>query len=365
MTPQIIGQGVISHNTRRGAYMPSITQLRDGGLIACQHVGRELASADNRIEVLHTTDGAKTWHASLTIPANEDGGWSYRGPDITELPNGRLVMTATRFEASEGPLFNPDSEGLQRPAMILLWSDNGGKNWSPPQVVPVELPPDKYTWNKAGSLVQFSPTRWMYPLETWKPESYAGPPDQKAAAVFSNDQGKTWGKFTVIADDETGRRLWWDQLNTRLVDGRLYVMFWTHLYGTNEDLTVHWAASDDEGRTWSKPKPTNIRGQVCCPIALPDGRVAAIYNFRHEPQGVHVAVSTDLTNFDLENEVVVFDAGAEATLGQTDHENFLAEHMLIAFGKPQGILLTDGDLLTCFWCTAQGVTHTRWVRLHV
>ena len=52
----------------------------------------------------------------------------------------------------------------------------------------------------------------MYPLETWKPEGYEGPPDQKAAAVFSADQGQTWGEFTVIADDLTGALLWWDQM---------------------------------------------------------------------------------------------------------------------------------------------------------
>ena len=46
-------------------------------------------------------------------------------------------------------------------------------------------------------------------------------------------------------------------------------------------------------------------------------------------------------------------------------ENFLAEHMLIAFAKPGGLLLPDGELMTYFWCTAQGVTHTRWVRLRV
>ena len=41
----------------------------------------------------------------------------------------------------------------------------------------------------------------------------------------------------------------------------------------------------------------------------------AIYNFRHEPQGIHVAVTEDLERFDVEHEVVVFDAGSEATLG--------------------------------------------------
>ena len=93
------------------------------------------------------------------------------------------------------------------------------------------------------------------------------------------------------------------------------------------------------------------------------GRVAAIYNYRHEPQGIHVALTEDRTNYDVDSEIVVFDPGDEATLGEPDHENFLAEHMQIAFGKPGGILLRNGTVLTWFWCTSEGVTHTRWVLL--
>ena len=364
---EIIDEGILSRDTGRGAYMPSITELGDGSLIACQHVGRKLGAPDNHIEVLRSSDGGRTWRnqGSIHDGAPPHDGWSYRGPDIQEVPDGRLVMTATRFEAGKSKLFDPDSEALQRPEMILFWSEDAGSNWSEPQVVPVDLPPDRYTWNKAGDLSQLASDRWMYPLETWKPEGYQGPPDQKAAAVFSSDQGETWGEFTVVADDRTGRCLWWDQMNTRLPDGRLYTMLWTHLYGTSEDLVNHWVVSSDEGRSWSKPQPTNLRGQVCTPIPLPDGRVAAIYNYRHEPQGVRVAVTEDLSHFDVENEVVVFDAGAEATLGKTDHDNFLAEHLLIGFGKPKGIVLRDGAIFTFFWCTSGGVTHTRWVRLTI
>ena len=74
-------------------------------------------------------------------------------------------------------------------------------------------------------------------------------------------------------------------------------------------------------------------------------------------------MTEDLSTYDVEHEVVVFDAASEAVLGKADGDSFLAEHLLIAFGKPRGILLPDGDMLTCFWCTSGGVTHTRWVRL--
>ncbi len=364
---KIIDGGSISREEGRGAYMAVITPLKDGSLIACQHIGSGLGAPDNHIEVLRSIDGGKHWvnEGSIHDCVSQMDGWAYRGPRISVVPNGRLVMNATRFQTGNGSLFNTESEALQRAELLLFWSENLGQTWSTPQVVPVELAPEKYTWNGAGPLLQLAQNRWMYPLETWKPDGYDGPPDQKAAAVFSTDQGQTWSEFTVIADDSTGRLLWWDQMSAVLPDGRIYTMIWTHQYGTSEDLANHWSVSEDQGRTWSQPRPTNLRGQVCMPIPLPDGRVAAIYNFRYEPQGIHVALTSDLENFDLEHEVVVFDAGREATLGQPENENFLAEHMQIAFGRPGGVLLSDGDVMAYFWCTVDGITHTRWVKLRV
>ena len=346
--------------------MPWITPLSNGTFIACQHVGRALGSPDNHIEVLRSTDGGKTWtnEGSLHGGPPQDG-WAYRGPKISEVPDGRLVMTASRFETTGENLFDPQTEALKRPQMLLFWSDDRGRTWSAPRGVPVPLPPDRYTANGAGSLLQLAPDRWMYPLETWKPAGLEGPPDQKAAALFSADQGRTWGAFTIVADDPTGELLWWDQMCSVLPDGRIYTLIWTHRYGTAEDANNHWVISDDMGRTWSEPRPTNLHGQVCTPIPLLDGRVAAVYNFRHEPQGVRVAVTDDLSTYATDREAVIFDAGAEAALGNADHDNFLATHMLIGFGKPAGMLLGNGDILTWFWCTSCGVTHTRWVRLRV
>ena len=61
-------------------------------------------------------------------------GWSYRGPKISEVPDGRLVMNATRFENEGDTLFDTESEALQRPEMLLFWSEDQGKTWSEPQV---------------------------------------------------------------------------------------------------------------------------------------------------------------------------------------------------------------------------------------
>ena len=111
-----------------------------------------------------------------------------------------MIMTSSRFEKKDR-LFDPNTEDLARCEIGLHRSDDGGDAWSAPQIVPVPLDPERYTWNGAGSLLQLAPDRWMYPFETWKPEGYVGIPDQKGAALFSSDQGESWGEYTVVADD--------------------------------------------------------------------------------------------------------------------------------------------------------------------
>ena len=78
---------------------------------------------------------------------------------------------------------------------------------------------------------------------------------------------------------------------------------------------------------------------------------------------MRIALSEDLKNYS--GTTTVFDASAEAALGKPQSDNFLAEHLLIAFGKPGGIQLDDGDLLVWYWCTSQHITHTRWARLRL
>ena len=364
---KIVDQGIISRDKRQGAYMPSITLLSDGTFIACQHVGKALGSPDNHIEVLHSADKGHTWINKGSIHAGTlPDGWAYRHPRITEMPDGRLVLTATRFEFKEGALFDPISEGIYSEQMLLFWSEDHGYTWSAPEVITVDLSTDKYCYCGSCRVVALSPDRWMYPLETWKPAEYIGRPDQKAAAVFSTDHGKTWGELTVLADDRTGKMLYWDQECTVLPDGRIYALFWTREYGMVEDSNSSWVISSDEGRSWSEPRSTNFRSQACAPITLGDGRVAAIYAYRQDPQGIRVALSEDLSNYDLKNEMVVFDAQAEIVLPVTEDAEFCAVgNVDVMFGRPGGILLPDKDILVFFWCTSEGITHNRWVRLRV
>ena len=215
-----------------------------------------------------------------------------------------------------------------------------------------------------GNLIKISDDRWMFPIQLNSPKhQYSGPDHHGAALLFTTDQGENFGEFRILAQDPEGIIQYHDQFGILLEDGSLYTTLWTIDTNANTDLNNHWVMSKDGGRTWSKPEPTNLRGQVCAPIKLPDGRIAAVYNYRHEPQGIHVALGRDLSIFNTENEIVIFRAGQETMVGKPKDEHFLSKNEKIAFGRPNGVSLSDGTILIWFWSTIGGVTHTRWSRV--
>ena len=238
--------------------MPVITPLADGTLIAAQHVGESLGSSDNHIEVLRSADGGRTWVNQGGIhPRNPPrDGYTYRGPHIHTVPDGRLAMTAGRFEASDDDLFDADTESLQRPAID---SCSG-----PPTRAARGRSRRSYRWTSRRTA---TPATERAACSSWRPtagciRSRRGSraatrarPIRRRARCSSADQGRTWGELTIIADDPTGELLWWDQRSCVLarrphlhavLDARV-----RHLGGPQHPLGD---PPRTRARTWSEPR---------------------------------------------------------------------------------------------------------------
>jgi len=129
--------------------------------------------------------------------------------------------------------------------MFLAWSEDKGRTWGPPIPLSPPLDPDRYSCNGSGVLLMLSDDRWMYPFETWLPTGATSPLDQKAAAIFSSDQGQAWPEMAVVADDPTGRYIHWDHSGTVLLPGahgrgRIYETMWVSDAEANADLSIHF-----------------------------------------------------------------------------------------------------------------------------
>lgn len=344
--------------------MPSILELADGNWLGCHHIGNHLAAVRNEVEILHSSDRGRTWD-NLGIPYKRDAddNWAYRAPVLTRLSDGAIVLTLTKIDILEdGYMYDPDTECLNPCEPVFMVSNDSGESWHSPVAIDFGLPADTYTCCHGDGIFELPDGGWGLVFESWKPRGYQGLGHRITGALRSHDRGRTWLPHTPIWTHREGERLLGDG-KVRQLDARRYaIYFWVHLGNSAVDENNHVCISDDGGVTWSEPLETNLPGQVCAPVVLPDGQVAVIYNYRREVHQIRVAVSSDLREFDRDNETVVFDAADEKYVRDFEDE-FTDKHQQVAFGWPHGRLLSDGTLLFYFWCTTSGVTHTRWVTL--
>ena len=74
-----------------------------------------------------------------------------------------------------------------------------------------------------------------------------------AFAVFSTDDGRSWGDPVATLNDATEAVVYYDQRMTMMSYGRLLTMAWVHDVIRDVTLTARAGFSDDGGRTWSEP----------------------------------------------------------------------------------------------------------------
>ena len=112
----VVESGTLDYAPEHGEYMPWIAPLPNGCFVASQHVDSGLGANNCRIEILRSSDGRR-WHNEGQI-ADQCSNYSYRMPQIHALPDGRLLMTATRFACNDVQLFDLESEALQQPQIL-------------------------------------------------------------------------------------------------------------------------------------------------------------------------------------------------------------------------------------------------------
>jgi hypothetical protein len=218
-------------------------------------------------------DGGRTWSELLKVPEN----WSTTNncPTVHRLvdPQGksRLVVFARGDRLTE------------RGTFVHSISEDGGKTWSPMQpagfrgvvapmtVMPVEGLDGKYrTWtHERGNVLQCE----------------------------STDGGLTWSKQTKPVDKgQFPDSFPCEPEVIRSPDGKQLLMLMRENKRRYNSL---WAVSDDEGKTWSKPKelPAALTGDRHTAVYAADGRLVVMFRTRrpvprseanHEKGGIPV-----------------------------------------------------------------------------
>jgi len=365
------GEGILYRNPHPGhqvinAFLPCVVEL-SGELLCVYCRATAFYARDAVLGQLRSKDQGRTWQEEALVwdPQARNEKYSYTAPFLTRLQDGSLLLAAFRMDRSNpGQLaVNPDTGAFLPNETILFRSSDNGQHWSPPQVLDL----GETIVDLAGCIVELQNDEWFLPFD--KGKAYGDPAPVKAMMLgfLSKDRGQTWRTSIAFADGAPNNKAHWHGRVIKQHDGKLFTLLWTKHLDSGQFGTLHRTTSDPTGRKWDEPQPTGIPGQTSWTVDLGEGRMLTAYAIRQgQPPGIRAVASLDGgKTWDLDHEIVLWDATGRETIGVASRNAYPVSHDVIGFGRPQATPMACGDVLVSYWCTESCVTQARWHRLRL
>jgi hypothetical protein len=347
---EVEASGVI--DDRDSAY-PQAVELRDGSILCSySNAGGQLATGGT--DLARSTDGGRSWSWAGTVLPE-----STRPPTSNFLKLARSSDGATlfaygaRLEVRDDPRF-----GERSTEAIVCISRDAGRTWSPPRILDF----------RCRRLEVSSPVLCLADGAVLAPAATieGGRLGERVLALRSSDGGGTWGQQTTVFDDPYGERGYLEHKFCAAEPGRIIATAWTIRMADVADLPNSYAISTDGGRSWSRPRMTDLGCQTLSAVWLGGDRLLALGNVRTEHPGIVgciVRVGRD-GGWRTESLDYVFRPSASSR-SQIDGSDGLEAMRAFGFGFPTGLRLRDGSVLATFWVRAGERTQVRWARLVV
>jgi len=234
-----------------------IAPLPGGDLGCVWFGGTQEGIPDISVHFSRLAPGATAWTPAERL--SDDPTRSEQNPLLFTAPDGALWL-----------LWTAQRGGNQDTALIRhRISRDGGRSWAPIETL-IEEKPGFGTFIRSEIVVNRL-GEWLLPIwRCTKPPVGAWTGDLDTSSVLiSADQGRSWREVAV--PDSTGA------VHMSIVrQGDRLVAFYRSRWAD----FVYRSVSDDEGHSWSAPKPTvlpNNNSSVMA-IALASGAIALVYN---------------------------------------------------------------------------------------
>jgi hypothetical protein len=260
--------------------------------------------------LIRSLDGGQSWTPPIPVPELDSKGYECAG--LTALRDGRILLNQWRFRwypmqlaherAKVEPVVFPQelaaallrsseldsaSAVAREPEEFLLFargpgqtlvrvSHDAGRTWA--LTVPISTSPYPGGYGMRGA-IELGDGSIVLPLSDV-------PHYKRIFIVRSQDGGVSWSapipvaKMVGLEFEEPAPLL--------LPAGRILI-----LLRENTHRTIYATHSDDDGETWSLPRPTGIDGYPAHLLSLDDGRILCTYGFRRPPFAVRAVVSDD------------------------------------------------------------------------
>ncbi len=345
----------------RQSFFPNAAELKDGRIMASIVIGQAFESIDSKTYKSFSSDGGVSWSSpEVMLDFSNFSRTLTDYAKITALKNGDVaVMGYAYYRDDPGlPIGNPENGGVLDDLVFYAVSKDAGKSFCAPKEI-------KCAWGPhieaSAPITELADGSFITPITgfpDWNGISY-GP--MAGRALRSYDGGKSWSDEVVSMDfgkDVTC----YEQRMCQLESGTIISIGWNEDVTTGERLENHYTYSTDNGKSFSAPISTGIRGQASSVCAIGGERLLALHAVRRDTDrpGIYGYV----IDFSDKTWKIVDEELIWAPAVPVSKDTKMAEiFSFLKFGQPSAILLSDGDALMTHWCAEDGRYRTVATRI--
>ncbi|MGQ9584232.1 MAG: sialidase family protein [Anaerolineae bacterium] len=362
----------------------NVRQLKNGEVLAIFNEERYPFHHDSgQTVIVRSKDGGKTWDPAsrqVVLPyTDKTGNWDC---GLCQLADGTLLVNlcmtgyfkkgirADSVSWSAGPVTEEWGDwtwAYQLQSWLgtfVLKSTDNGRTWGEP--IPVNVRPLKHGGTRLGCWQMPNGSILMGVYGRITGYGLGGEYETlRAALIRSDDNGENWEYYSTLAYDPASIFDYSEPALLRLADGRMVCMARTHVRPSRDAKNLSLMISEDDGFTWTLPKPTNIWGYPAELLSLRDGRVLMVYGYRRPPYGVRGCISEDGITWDVKNEFIISEGGVPKAVDEETsttvpthypgpglkmrgHINWNHPGLFQHIGYPSAVQLDDGTILCAY-----------------
>ena len=359
MNITIISQTTVNHPEAKQAIFPGVARLDDGSLFMIFVAGSDFESSDQRLVKARSNDHGKTW--SIEGYLYDASKLPFREPFTdcakpTNLGNGKLIAAGYGFLRDRPDMGLSDyAEQFGRFPKCLntvMTSDDNGATWSTPKFIEHEydgLELSGPVLKCASGRLAFFAAPFVLHADKYEGFCYA-----------SDDGGKTWSKSGTFfsSPDVTP----WEVRSIQLPSGRIVLVIWAYDLKNQRHLSNHLIWSDDNGRTWSKPIDTGLRGQASNLIMF-KGKLGVLQARREGPKP---GICLSLIDLKDDSVAIIDEAYAWDATGLANRQgNIEAQFAALKFGQPSMVQLSESQYVLFFWNCTDGTYRVQSWKLDI
>lgn len=337
----------------RQAMFPYLTQKEDGKLLCSFTIGEAFESVDGATHIAVSEDLGKTWSNPIkVIDKLQEKIPTTDTCKITNLGGNKFVCLGYAFlrEDESLPEGNPQTGGLLDDFVFYTLSNDGGKTWTGYNKIDTSW---KNSTEASAPITVLKDGTWVSPITGFP--KWDGKMNGRICGrlLASTDEGKTWNDNAVCMEFDGDSTTCYEQRICQLENGVIVNVAWNENVKTGERLDNHYTLSYDNGKTFTKPESTGIKGQASHVMAINGNKLFALHSIRRDsdrPGLYGYVVNVDNGKWNIESEHLIWEPNTPIFKDESMADIFA----YLKFGQPSSIKLSNGNIMVVFWHCENG-----------